>query len=217
MLKLITREEIFQRSPLADHYISDSQSEHRKGDIMIDPGNIVKAVDACDHLQPYHKKPPVLNDFAVIAYPAKDRKDYVTNCPVVLGRFYELLGVKKIYVMDELKYNLLKFPFGIQERRAAFKQLIEPNEYCEAFELSVYDLTTIFPLIFYSSRHSVPIIYLFSAESSLDIAMFLCDDGNFHTSFPSSERESINAVAEVTGLKIGDIQICNTYYTGLLH
>ena len=88
---------------------------------------------------------------------------------------------------------------------------------CEAFELAVHDLAVILPLIFYSSRHSVPIIYLFSAESSLDIAMFLCDDGNFHISFPSGERESINAVAEAAGLKVGDIKLCNTYHTGLLH
>src|SRR5262245_55152167 len=107
MLKLITREEIFQRSPLADDYVSGSQSVHSNGDIWIDPGNIVKAVDACDHLQPYHKKLPVLDDFAVIAYPAKDRNDYATNCPVALKRFYELLGVQKIYMMDELKYNLV--------------------------------------------------------------------------------------------------------------
>jgi hypothetical protein len=184
---------------------------------LIDPGNIAKAADACDHLETYHKRAPVADDFTVIAYPAKDRKDYVTNCPIVLGRFYELLGVKQLYLMDELKYNLVKFPFGIKERSEAFKQLIEPNEYCEAFEMAVHDLTVILPLIFYSSRNSVPIIYLFSAESSLDIAMYLCDDGNFHTSFPSGERESINAVAKAAGLKVGDVQLCNTYYTGLLH
>lgn len=216
MLQLISRAEVFLRSPFADHHICSCQQEmferlEDKETTYIDY-QTTPVKDAYDHLQPFNKSSRAPDDFAVIAYQKKDREDYVVNCPAAFGQFCKLLDIHKLFLIDELKYDwLLHFPFGSSEKRDALKSIINLSVYDEAFELEIDDLSTLLPLFFYSGRWGVPICYLFPSESSADLLIFLCNDGNFHMAFPATDRELINEVAITAGLKMGGLEICNRY------
>ena len=38
--------------------------------------------------------------------------------------------------------------------------------------------------------------------------MFLCDDGNLHTSFHNNDREKINSAASAADLVMGGLEVC---------
>lgn len=105
--------------------------------------------------------------------------------------------------MDELRYHWLRFPFGSDEQLAALKSLVNAPSYREAFEMDIEDLEFILPLFDNSLRHSMPIISLFSANDKVPNAMFLCDEGDFHTSFHTGDREKIFYAAFAVGLVMG--------------
>jgi hypothetical protein len=66
----------------------------------------------------------------------------------------------------------------------------------------------ILPLVNYSGRHSRAIIWLFSANSQVALAMFLCGAANLHNSFPAKDREKIHAATTEAGLVMGELEVC---------
>ena len=213
MTHLISREEVFIKSSLVDHYISQLQQskykqQGRNLDVGFDIGETdIPGEDPYDHLEPFHESRETLNDFAVISYREKNRMDYLTQRSMAFIRFFELMAVKRLYLMDGLKYDLVTFPFSYREKREAFKNIVN-QAYSEALELDIKDLSTILPLFHYSKRHSTPIIWLFPGSSEVPFAAFLCDDANFHTSFLSEDREKLISAASRAGLIMGGIELC---------
>jgi hypothetical protein len=122
--------------------------------------------------------------------------------------FFELLGVKQLYLLDELKYDLVKFPFSYREKREAFKSIVNQATYNEGFQLDIDDLSVILPLFHFSGRNNIPIIWVFSTNPEMSLAMFLCDDANFHTSFFSADREKITSAVSTAGLILGGMELC---------
>jgi hypothetical protein len=70
------------------------------------------------------------------------------------------------------------------------------------------DLSKILTLFHFSGRHSTPIIWLFSTNLQVNLAMFLCDGANFHTSFHNHDRERISSAASAAGLVMGGLEVC---------
>lgn len=214
MIHLISREEVFFNSSLVDHYISElQQSKYKKQGRNLDAGfdigeTDILGEDPYDHLKPFHDSREILNDFAVISYREKNRIDYLTHRSMAFIRLFELMAVKRLYLMDELKYDLVSFPFSYREKREAFKNIVNQTTYSEALELDTEELLTLLPLFHYSKRHSTPIIWLFSASIQVPFAAFLCDDANFHTSFFSKDREKLISAASSSGLIMGGVEIC---------
>lgn len=110
--------------------------------------------------------------------------------------------------MDELKCNWLQFPFKSFEKREVIKDIFNQPAYSDAFKLDIDDLLKILPLFNFSGRNNIPIIYFFSVDAPVTLAMFLCDDANFHTTFFSKDREKIASAASAAGLNIGGVEIC---------
>lgn len=237
MIQPITREEVFFKSRLADYYISDMQKPYVRTDadkeelqyetiILEDSfdntdeegnqysydeeGSLVK--DLKDHMEPFHKGGKLTDDFAVLGYSRKNIVEYVTNRSKALIRFFEMMNIRQLYLMDELRYDWLRFPFNNREKLAAIKSLVNVPSYREAFEMNIGELAFILPLFSYSGRHSMPIIFLISADDKVPIAMFLCDDGNFHTNFHSEDREKIFYAASAAGLVMGGAEVCSQMY-----
>lgn len=78
MIQLISREEIFYKSWLVDHYISDLQKQYNYN--LTDPTDQISipGEDPFDHLEPFHDSMEVLDDFTVIGYVEKSKFDYLT-------------------------------------------------------------------------------------------------------------------------------------------
>jgi hypothetical protein len=212
MIRLIDREAVFYKSSLVDHEISELQKSWYKplGHELagyIDEASI-QGVDLYDHLEPFHHDKVVVDDFAVLGYMEKNREDYLTHRSKAFIRFYDLMGVERLYLLDELKCDWVQFPFRSREKRQAMEDMVGQAAYHEAFEFDIDDLSVILPLFNYSGRHSTAIIWLFSANSEVALAMFLCDDANFHTSFPAKDREKISAAAAAAGLVMGGLEVC---------
>lgn len=243
MIQQISREEVFSRSRLADHYISNAQKPNYNNNtdvkntddekliyeyIVLDEslfddtddedskfsyeeeGSLLE--DLNDHTEPVHDGERLIDDSAVLGYSRKNIGDYVTNRSKALIRFFEIMHIRQLYLMDERRYDWLRFPFGSDEQLAALKSLVNVPSYREAFEIDIEDLEFILPLFHNSLRHSIPIIFLFSANDKVPIAMFLCDDGNFHTNFHTDDREKIFYVASAVGLVMGGVEVCSDMY-----
>ena len=242
MMKLISREEVFSRSRLADHCISNIQKridniyipDNENLEIhyeILDPsiaaelnntneegfpycpdeeGSLLK--DLHDHKKPVHDGKELTDDFGILGYSKKNKADYVANCLKALIRFFEIMHIKQLYLMGELKYDWLRFPFGSQEKLAALKHMINAPSYREAFEIDIEDLDFIFPLFHYSDLHCMPLVFFFSANDQVPIYMLICDDGNFHTDFHSGDREKIFYAASAVGLVMGGLEVCSNRY-----
>lgn len=212
MIQLISREEVFYRSSLVDHYISNSQKFWYKqfGAQVTDYFNekTVLEEDPYDHLEPFHENKEVLDDFAVLGYP-KNKMDYIKNRSIALIGFFEQMGISQLYLMDEMKFDWLQFPYRSREKSQAIRDIVNKPAYHEAFEMDTDDLVKMLPLFNYSGRHSVAIILLFSANTPVPLGMFLCDDGNFHTSFPARDREKLSAASSHAGLIMGGLEVCD--------
>jgi len=118
------------------------------------------------------------------------------------------MDIGRLFLIDELKCDWLHFPFSYREKREAFKSIINKSAYNEAFILDITDLSMVLPLFHFSGRHSTPIIWFFSADTQVTLAMFLCDDANFHLTFHSIDREKITSAALAAGLILGGLEIC---------
>src|SRR4051812_25974733 len=108
MLHLISRVDVFLRSGLVDHYVSDSQQswyEQFASDIDDYIGKeLVQAGNCYDHLDPFQKKSRKLNDHGFLAFPKKEeRESYIVNFPFAFAKFCKLLGVNRLYLIEELK------------------------------------------------------------------------------------------------------------------
>lgn len=234
MIQLISREEVFSGSRLADHYISDAQRpyfEEKTGDEGItygyevleesmsdytddeeslysydEEGSLLKDLD--DHTEPVQGGERLTDDFAVLGYSKKNIVNYVVDRSKALIRFFEIMHVTQLYLMDEKRYDWLRFPFRSREKLAALQKLVNMPSYREAFKMDTAELEFILPLFHYSSRHSMPVILLISADDKVPIAMYLCDDGSFHTSFHSQDREKIFYAASAAGLVMGGVEVC---------
>lgn len=164
--------------------------------------------DLNDHTEPLHDGKKLTNDSAVLAYLGKNIADYIANRSKALIHFFEIMQIRQLYLIDNLRYDWLRFPFKSDEKRAALKRLVNAPSYREAFEIDIEDLEIILPLFDDSSRHSIPIIYLYSTNDKVPIVMFLCDDGNFHTSFHTEDREKIFYAASAVGMAMGGVELC---------
>jgi hypothetical protein len=237
VIRQISRAEVFSRSRLADYYISgmqspsyDSSTDNSIEDVKLEyeyeilegdddtedvdytysweeEGSLL--ADLNDHTKPSHDGGRLTDDFAVLGYSRKNAGDYLANRSKALIRFFEIMHISQLYLMDEKRYDWLRFPFRSQEKLGVVKSWVNVPSYREAFEMDIEELEVILPLFHYSGRHSMPIIILISSNDTVPIAMFLCDDGNFHTSFYSEDREKIFYAASAVGLVMGGVDVCS--------
>ena len=239
MIQQISREEIFSRSRLADYYISGMQSpyyvrtENKTDDntdellllyetvILEGPDSEFEdskysweeegslLADLKDHTKPIHDGGRLTDDFAVLGYSTRNAGDYLANRSKALIYFFKIMQIRQVYVMDEQRYDWLRFPFGSQEQLAAIRSLVNAPTYREAFEMDIEDLEFMLPLFHLSPRHSMPIVLIISTDDRVPIAMFLCDDGNFHTNFHTGDREKIFYAASAAGMRMGGVEVCS--------
>ena len=211
MIRLIDREEVFYKSWLVDHYISELQrsryTQEGYNRINFLEEFSLQEEDPYDHFDAYHDYSEELDDFAVLRY-HENIQDYLKHRSIAFLRFFEAMEIKRLFLLDELKYDLVKFPFSYREKREAFINIVNQPSYSEALELDIEELPIILPLFHYSRKHSEPIIWFFSSDVGTTLAMFLCDDANFHTSFLSKDREKITEAVSNSGLIMGGIEIC---------
>jgi hypothetical protein len=144
-----------------------------------------------------------LDDFAVIGYVVKSQLHYLAHRSNAFIRFFELINIRQLYLFDELKWDWVQFDFKSSEKREEMKRIVNQPAYSEAFIFDIDDLRKILLLFNFSGRNSVPIIWLFSVETQVPLAMYLCDEGNFHTYFFSKDRRKLTSAALAAGLKIG--------------
>ena len=208
MINLISRKDVFYNSTVADNYISESQKS--KYPELSDHINYLSAdpVNFYDHLKPFRKKNKMLNDFAVLGYGDKYNPEYLTLRSKALIQFLGMMDITRLYLIDELKFDWAKFPYDYSPKREALKSIVNQATYNEAFELDIEDLSTILPWFHNSSRYSIPVIWLFSADYEMRLAMFLCDSANFHTDFLSKDREKMTSAASAAGLIMGGVEVC---------
>ena len=214
MVRLISREEVYYKSSLVDHCISELQqlTYNRQGynlNLNFNVGETeTKGEDPYDHIKPFHHDRVILNDGSIISSGGKRRSDYLTYRSMAYIRFFELVNIQQLYFMDELKYDLVSFPFNPLEKRDAFKSIVNRATYSEALELDIAELSTLLPLVHQAARHSIPIIWFFSANNQVPFTAFLCDDGNFHSRFPSEDRDKLMSAASKAGLITGGLEVC---------
>lgn len=218
MIQLIPRKEVFYRSLLADRYISDLQQmdccyvdeygEPKYSDEELDS----LLSDVNDHVEPFCNDESPTNDFAVLGYPRQNIINYVAGRSKSLIHFFKIMHIRRFYLMDEKRYDWLSFPFESREKTAAVKNLVNAPSYREAFEADIEELAFLLPLFHSSGRYNTGIVYFFSANNQVPIAMFLCDDGNFHTSFCQEDREKIFYAASAAGLVMGGVEVCSDMY-----
>jgi hypothetical protein len=202
MIRLISREEVFYLSSVADHYISACQTYsnahyHHSSEFQ----------EVLDHLVPFHRDKDELDDFAVIAY-KENKLNFLTHRSNAFIHFFNELGISRLFLLDERKYNLLDYPFGDFEKKQFLKSIVNKVFYDEALEFDVEDLLQLLPLFNYTRRHSEPLIYLFPAYNPFPIGSFICDDKGFHTSFSTKDREKIASAASSAGLIMGGLEVC---------
>lgn len=213
MIQLISREEIFFKSSLVDHTISRLQQlKYQEQGWNLDAGfdigeTGIQGDDPYNHFEPFHDTCDILNDFAYIDYRQSNTISCLTHRSTAFTRFFELMSIKRLYLIDELKYDLVSFPFGNREKREAFKSIVKQATYSEAFELDIEELPTLLPLFQCSKRHSIPIIWLFSANTQFPFTAFLCDDEHLHTCSLSKDREKLISAALGAGVTIKWIEI----------
>lgn len=208
MIHLISREEVFYKSWLVDHFISDiQQSAYNESGYKFLPRS--SAEDPYDHMEAFHNDKEILDEFNIISYAEKNSMAYMTNRSIAFTRFFELMDIHQLYLLDELQCDWVRFPFGSSEKYETLKCMVNgADTYYEAFILDIRELSVILPLFHFSQRHSTPIIWLFSANPEIPVAMFLCDDANFHTCFRLKDREQLTSAVTTAGLIMGGLEIC---------
>lgn len=212
MTRLVSREEIFRKSSVADHFNSECQIEwfDRFGfklssyfdDRSLHPEELY------DHLEPFHNEKIELDDFAVISCCSRHESIFYKRQLAGFASFFKLIGIERLYLLDELKCDWTCFPFDNREKREALQRLLNEPSYFEAFEFHSEDFPDFFNLFHKSGRFNTPIVRVFSASDERPIAMFLCDDGNLHTSFESEDRERFIAAAEAANIVMGGLEVC---------
>ncbi len=218
MTRLISREEVYYKSSLVDHCISELQQSTYEIygynlPLHFNVGETgTKGEDPYDHIEPFHHDRIVLNDEAIISSGGKRRSDYLTYRSMAFIKFFELVHIQQLYFMDELKYDLGRFPFRPLEKGETFKKIINRSTYSEALEIDIAELLTLLPLFHGAARYAVPIIWFFSANNQVPFTSFVCDDGNFHSRFAAEDRDKLMAAASRAGLITGGLEVCRPGY-----
>lgn len=216
MIQLISREEVFYLSSVADHFISACQQYLAKDswenlsdffcqyiDGIAELG--LPAKDPFDHLEPFHNDKEILDKHCYIELVEDNDAGYSLHRTNAFIRFFELLDVRQLYLVDEMKFNWLQYPFKEKEHHEWLRSLVNKAFYDEAFRLDIKDLTQVLPAFYRSARHSVSLMNLFSVANNLIFSSFLCDDQHLHLDFPAKEHKRITAAAVTSGLKITDM------------
>lgn len=210
MLTPLLRSEIFQRSIFADNYIASVQQGYKQfiGNTYWE----AKQLATFDHLKPFKEKTDYKLSSAVMAYPANTKADYVDNMAKAFINFLEALGIESLYMLEFNQSSLIDFPFENFIKRNAFKRMARTKEKDIGFELEIESLKKVLPLFYFSKRYDTAVLTLLSANDEIPIAFDLCDDGNWHISYPIMVEATVCNTAEKAGFIIGDLQLCSQYY-----
>lgn len=211
MFKPIIRPEIFKSSVFADNLIAGFQQSYTS-DIDL---SIKKEADMLkkyyDHLLPFQPIDPPINSHCVLAYDARNKKDYIAIFPVVLQNFLTALNIQELYLTYFNKKNLFEFEFENFRKRNLFILYGGRKKENFGYQIKVSDLHRGFPLFFFSGVYDVPVIFLITAIGEVPLSLRLCDDGNLHLNFQEMYQEQIYEAAKKAGFKRGDLEICAQY------
>lgn len=210
MIQVIPRSEIFKQNAFVDNQIAFAQQATYRTINQDDPDEVAYMIPFLDHLQAFKPMPKQLNEFAVLAYDAKNKEDYEQNFPLVMVEFYAALKIEQVYILTEIKTDWKDLVFENEEKKVIFLKQVNEHTHAVGYLVEVKDLPEILPLFFFM-HPDYPHIELIPAKADINIVQFVCKDGNLHTLYEVQHYEQLKAAAEISGLVMGSFEVCQLY------
>lgn len=211
MISHISREEILKNSVSADTTIADLQKAFAKNFDLDDPEDASLLKNLYDHTHPFNSIEGKKYEHVVLALPSKSKESFENAFPERLVKFFQLLDIHELYLMDWLKRSWNEFPFENPSKKDKFQKLVGDINFSGGFKVKINQLKTILSSLFFSSRFDQPVFYLFPGGED-HYSFYLCDDGNIHINYTAEKSQLIKRATEEAGFITGDIEICQVFY-----
>lgn len=160
---------------------------------------------------------PPLDGFTAMAVAAETRKDYREHFPQSTLSFFEELGAPAIYFFAEYPLDWMAYDFRSFRTRRQLRRITGSRQFTGCFKTDAEGFRALFPLFLFTNIDNSRMLSLYAEGRDNPVAMFLCDDGNLHTSYPAKAMGGVLHAAAAAGMVTGDpFAVCGTHYTGKL-
>jgi hypothetical protein len=213
-MKTLSRKYIFQHSAVADTTIAGLQQSYAEDFDQENEEDAAFLEKHYDHKESSSNAPALDRESCVLALDVEKKQAYVSQFPEALKTFLQELSCPEVYLLDWLASDWQEFPFETDSKKKAFLKLIGEESFAQGLQLTVEDLSEVFPLFLCSSQFDVPVVYLFPVHDACpQFSIYLCDDGNLHLRFAKHDAEKIEKAAIKAGLIMGGFEMCQLYYS----
>lgn len=213
MITILHREEIYNKSIIADLEIANRQQFYFSLLEGENPDLINELLPIYDHLEANVKTETKSDAFLILAFDENLSKlGYEKGLIQSLFMFFLQLGINEILMVQDLCNNWQEFGFLSKKEKKAFLNLTKDPMSNEGLLLDLRGLQEILPLLFHSNPDKGD-FSLYSQNGNIPFCMLYWED-NFHISFFEKDRIAFQDAAKASSLLLYSREEFTEYFYG---
>lgn len=213
MITILTRQQVFEQSLIADRVVADRQHFDFEQWNDAEPAAVAAIGPFYDHRTALWQQQNDADSFCVLAYDtALSGWSYEQGFAVAVNQFLQVLGIEAVILLQDLAYSWNEFGFNTAEQKTQFLQLLPAATSNHGLLLHPNALEQVLPLLYHNNPDQGR-CSLFSVSHSLPLGL-LYWKGNLHATFDEKDRPLLIAAAEKAKLVIGDLEVAWQYHFG---
>lgn len=213
MIKALSRQEIFERSKMADVEMAARQRFYFNQFDGEDSAMVASLLPFYDHRQALFSNNPLPVAFRVLVYDEEMHGlDYENGFAASLVKFLQCLEIDQIIMVQDFCRTWDDFGFNTDEDRLRFKKLVGLESGTNGFLLDHASLVDVLPLLFHNNPDEGDCsFYTLSQDFQMGMLYW---KGNLHALFHESKLDVLSAAAMEAKLVIGDRELAFNYRYG---
>lgn len=213
MIPLLYRQQVFEKSWIADAEIANRQKFYFAQFEGEDPAIIAAVTPVYDHLTTLTSNEKEADRFCVLAFDEQKAGNvYTVGFANAFSTFLTSLGIKEIFLIQDLCNNWETFGFDKEQDKAAFFELTGKDVSHQGLLLDQSLLSLILPLLYHNNPDQGDCSF-YTLNNDLPIGM-LYWKGNIHISCFEKDMNQIIDAADKAKLVLGGREIAHAYYFG---
>lgn len=203
MITILSRQEIFKESEIADREIAGRQRFYFKQLGDEERSVIEELKPRYDHLETCAQEIAEANALMILAYDESlSKQDYEMG----------FLNIDEILLIQDLCNDWKEFGFNTKKGKETFFSITKKSLSNEGLKLDVYGIKDILPLLFHSNPDKGD-FSIYTLNSNIPLCMLFWE-GNFHITFFEKDRSALQKAAEKSELKLYSRDEFIEYYYG---
>jgi hypothetical protein len=213
MVPLFSRQQVFEKSMIADLEIASRQKFYFAQFEGEDPAIIAEVIPIYDHLTTLTSNEKEADRFCVLAYDEQIAgNDYTVGFANAFSTFLTYLGIKEIILIQDLCNDWKTFGFDKEQDKVAFFELTGKDISHQGLLLNQSLLSLILPLLYHNNPDQGDCSF-YTLNDDLPIGM-LYWKSNIHISCFEKDMNQIMDAAGKAKLVLGGREIAIAYYFG---